>query len=180
MAGSAAVATFTCRVCYESIPVNAPCTVDNDNEPHQQSSTSSQSIQLWTCPKNPTETVCSECINAYTLSRLEDGNIHIPCPADYDVCSHVLEEQELLQYLRPEVASKYTRTCTLVLNPLARACPAPGCDEIVTKGSSAKPNLKCEKCNLRFCFHHGKIECTNFVFCRNMRHRKKHPHRAKR
>jgi len=96
---------------------------------------------------------CVTCWNGYLETKVKDGEVlKLNCP--YPKCRRPVERKEIKARLSPEMFEKFNRFYTqaqLSLNPNARWCPTPNCDQVMF-GSKLDPRLKCPKCAHEICF----------------------------
>jgi len=121
--------TIECGICFDEIPV--------------------KDIVFATCKHN----FCTTCWNGYLESKVKDGEVlKLNCPAPK--CRRPVERKEIKERLTPEMFEKFNKFYTqaqLSLNPNARWCPTPNCDQVMF-GSKTDPKLKCPKCEHEICF----------------------------
>jgi len=121
--------TIECGICFDDIPI--------------------KDIVFATCKHN----FCTTCWNGYLENKVKDGEVlKLNCPAPK--CRRAVERKEIKERLTPEMFEKFNRFYTqaqLSLNPNARWCPTPNCDQVMF-GTKSNPQLKCPKCGHEICF----------------------------
>jgi len=142
---------------------------------------------LWRCPVGGSEHVCChDCMSHFTHARVSEGMSTIPCPVGFADCAHQLTPEELGAILTDEVAEEYTALAASHRVPNAVECPT--CGKLCA-GNPKRPDMSCDRCGLKFCFHHGlehperacKIKAPgSFERFRNWQWRKRHTRKCNR
>ena len=103
---------------------------------------------------------CKESLAQYVLSKVNDAVTKIRCPAPG--CMTYFRDSEVASLVTQEDMKKYKRFKLMKEHPDYRECSK--CHTGTICGSVDKPDIKCEKCSLNFCFTHGdthrKTKCV--------------------
>eukprot|EP00455_Lapot_gusevi_P048641 TRINITY_DN6758_c0_g1_i1.p1 TRINITY_DN6758_c0_g1~~TRINITY_DN6758_c0_g1_i1.p1 ORF type:complete len:550 (-),score=-20.03 TRINITY_DN6758_c0_g1_i1:24-1673(-) len=113
---------------------------------------------------------CFFCCRGYFHTQIRDGKVKelVKCP---DLTCRVAIKPEAIQPLVSEPMwlkyLQFARNHEVRINPLARFCPRPGCDNILY-GRKQEKRLACEKCNYVMCFecnneYHGNTDCNRHL-----------------
>ena len=99
---------------------------------------------------------CTDCLHNYAEAAVTSGKVlRVKCPqAD---CDKDLQELEgLLSREMVEKFKRFRKNQLVSLEPNARWCPTPDCENVLRDGSLDRPKMTCPKCKSEVCFKCGE------------------------
>jgi hypothetical protein len=107
----------------------------------------------WNCGRRQ-HIFCRDCLQGYIASKLDEHATSFTCGGAG--CTAPIPVIVVQQVLTAEQLTKLEKLQRKAQNSNLKECPR--CDELV-EHTGAGTAMRCEPCNLEFCFVHGMYEC---------------------